>query len=167
MMNCLKSSIPSRVWVFANLPIEQARRFRRAIPGTITPKAATPSAPPPTYRRSRTKPPAPFASGLKLPTPGPVETTGMSVALGWSGPPVITVPMSAITTIEKTRGLFLETRAAIRLRRSMQAAKAGWVETGGGEGRRPYRHRRCVRSEKCAAEGTHRIGRMRRACIIC
>ena len=31
------------------------------------------------------------------------------MALGWSGPPVITVPMSAITTIEKTRGLFLET----------------------------------------------------------
>ena len=60
----------SRVWVFANLPIEQARRFKEGDSGTITPKGGDAIvAPLTTYRRSRTKPPAPFVSDLKSPAP--------------------------------------------------------------------------------------------------
>ncbi|HNL91122.1 MAG TPA: efflux RND transporter periplasmic adaptor subunit, partial [Nitrospira sp.] len=45
------------------------------------------------------------------------------------GPPVITVPMSAITTIEKTRGLFLETPGGYAFA-PIDAGRegGGWVE---------------------------------------
>lgn len=100
-----------RVWVFANLPIEQARRFKEGDSGTITPKGGEAIIAPLTYL-------APVADEttrtirvrfeVANPTGQLKPREYVEVALGWSGPPVVTVPLSAITTIEKTRGLFLE-----------------------------------------------------------
>ena len=102
----------SRVWVFANLPIEQARKFKEGDSGTITPKGGDAIVAPLTYlspvadettRTIRVRFEVANAKGQLKPR------EYVEVALGWSGPPVVTVPLTAITTIEKTRGLFLET----------------------------------------------------------
>ncbi|HQR13938.1 MAG TPA: efflux RND transporter periplasmic adaptor subunit [Nitrospira sp.] len=102
----------SRVWVFANLPIEQARQFKEGDSGTITPKGGEAIVAPLTYL-------SPVADETTRTIRVRFEVANLhgqlkpreyvEVALGWSGPPVVTVPMTAITTIDKTRGLFLET----------------------------------------------------------
>ena len=102
----------SRVWVFANLPIEQARQFKEGDSGTITPKGGEAIVAPLTYL-------SPVADETTRTIRVRFEVANLQgqlkpreyveVALGWSGAPVITVPMTAITTIDKTRGLFLDT----------------------------------------------------------
>ena len=102
----------SRVWVFANLPIEQARQFKEGDSGTITPKGGEPIVAPLTYL-------SPVADETTRTIRVRFEVANLQgqlkpreyveVALGWSGPPVVTVPVTALTTIDKTRGLFLET----------------------------------------------------------
>ncbi len=102
----------SRVWVFANLPIEQARKLKEGDSGTITPKGGEAIVAPLTYL-------APVADETTRTIRVRFEVANLKgelkpreyveVALGWSGSPVLAVPLTAITTIEKTRGLFLET----------------------------------------------------------
>ncbi|MCW5799563.1 MAG: efflux RND transporter periplasmic adaptor subunit [Nitrospira sp.] len=101
-----------RVWVFANLPIEQARKFKEGDSGTITPKGGEAVVAPLTYlapvadettRTIRVR----FEVANRTGQLKPREY--VEVALVWSGPPVLTVPITAMTTIEHTRGLFLET----------------------------------------------------------
>lgn len=101
-----------RVWVFANLPIEQARKFKEGDSGTITPKGGETVVAPLTYlapvadettRTIRVR----FEVANRTGQLKPREY--VEVALVWSGPPVLTVPITAMTTIEHTRGLFLET----------------------------------------------------------
>ena len=102
----------SRVWVFANLPIEQARQFKEGDSGTITPKGGEAIVAPLTYL-------SPVADETTRTIRVRFEVANLTgqlkpreyveVALSWSGPPVVTVPMTAVTTIDKTRGLFLET----------------------------------------------------------
>ncbi|HPV82943.1 MAG TPA: efflux RND transporter periplasmic adaptor subunit, partial [Nitrospira sp.] len=102
----------SRVWVFANLPIEQARQFKEGDSGTITPKGGEAIVAPLTYL-------SPVADETTRTIRVRFEVANLQgqlkpreyveVALGWSGPPVVTVPVTALTTIDKTRGLFLET----------------------------------------------------------
>lgn len=101
-----------RVWVFANLPIEQARKFKEGDSGTITPKGGETVVAPLTYL-------APVADETTRTIRVRFEVANLTgqlkpreyveVALVWSGPPVLTVPITAMTTIEHTRGLFLET----------------------------------------------------------
>ena len=102
----------SHVWVFANLPIEQARQFKEGDSGTITPKGGEAIVAPLTYlspvadettRTIRVRYEVANLQGQLKPR------EYVEVALGWSGPPVVTVPVTALTTIDKTRGLFLET----------------------------------------------------------
>ncbi|MBS0170656.1 MAG: efflux RND transporter periplasmic adaptor subunit [Nitrospira sp.] len=102
----------SRVWVFANLPIEQARRFKEGDSGTIAPKGGDAIVAPLTYL-------SPVADETTRTIRVRFEVANLTgqlkpreyvdVTLGWSGPPVVTVPVTAVTTIDKTRGLFLET----------------------------------------------------------
>ena len=102
----------SHVWVFANLPIEQARQFKEGDSGTITPKGGEAIVAPLTYL-------SPVADETTRTIRVRFEVANLQgqlkpreyveVALGWSGPPVVTVSVTALTTIDKTRGLFLET----------------------------------------------------------
>ncbi len=101
----------SRVWVFANLPIEQARKFKEGDSGTITPKGGEPITAPLTYlapvadettRTIRVRFEVSNAKGQLKPR------EYVEAALGWSGSPVVVVPVTAITTIDKTSGLFLQ-----------------------------------------------------------
>lgn len=101
----------SRVWVFANLPIEQARRFKEGDAGTITPKGGDPITAPLTYI-------APVADEATRTISVRFEVANLhghlkpreyvEVALTWVGPSAVTVPLSALTTVDKVRGLFLQ-----------------------------------------------------------
>mgnify|MGYP006368991665 CR=1 FL=1 len=101
----------SRVWVFANLPIEQARKFKEGDLGTITPKGGEVITAPLTYL-------APVADETTRTIQVRFEVENrqgqlkpheyVEVALTLSGAPTVAVPVSALTTIDKTRGVFLE-----------------------------------------------------------
>ncbi len=122
----------SRVWVFANLPIEQARKFKEGDSGTITPKGGNAIVAPLTYL-------SPVADETTRTIRVRFEVANLTgqlkpreyveVALTWSGPPVVTVPITAITTIEKTRGLFLETDGGYAFV-PIEAGRegGGWIE---------------------------------------
>jgi cobalt-zinc-cadmium efflux system membrane fusion protein len=101
----------SRVWVFANLPIEQARRFKVGDQGTIVPKGGEPLVAPLTYlapvadERTRT---------IRIRFEVANQTAGLrpqefvEVRLALEGIPVLAVPGSAMTLIEKKRGVFVK-----------------------------------------------------------
>ena len=101
----------SRVWVIANLPIEQARHFKGGDLGTITPKGGETITAPLTYL-------APVADETTRTIHVRFEVENqqgqlkpheyVEVALALSGVPVVAVPVSALTTIDKTRGVFIE-----------------------------------------------------------
>ncbi len=100
----------SRVWVFASLPIEQARNFKEGDTGTITPKGGDPMTAPLTYI-------APMADEttrtirvrFEVANPGghlkPHEY--VEVALIHASPPLLAIPLSALTTVDRTRGVFV------------------------------------------------------------
>lgn len=100
----------SRVWVFASLPIEQARKFKEGDTGTITPKGGEPVTAPLTYV-------APIADETTrtiqvrfevMNTRGqlkPREYVDVMLTLG--GSPTLAVPASAVTIIDKRRGIFV------------------------------------------------------------
>lgn len=100
-----------RVWVFANLPIEQARKFKEGDIGTITPKGAEPLTAPLTYI-------APIADEttrtiqVRLEVDNPQGRLKpreyVEVTLVLPGPLALAVPISAVTTAEKVRGVFIE-----------------------------------------------------------
>jgi cobalt-zinc-cadmium efflux system membrane fusion protein len=101
----------SQVWVFANLPIEQARRFKVGDLGTILPKGGEPVRAPLNYlspiadETTRT-----IRFRFDVPNPGgrlkPNEY--VDVRLTFEGPPTPAVPVSAVTLVDKARGVFVQ-----------------------------------------------------------
>lgn len=101
----------SRVWVFANLPIEQARKFKEGDTGTITPKGSEPVTAALTYlapvadettRTIRVRFEVANARGsLK---PGEYVDVTLSVPES----PTLAVPITAITTVDNQRGVFVQ-----------------------------------------------------------
>ncbi|MBX9659475.1 MAG: efflux RND transporter periplasmic adaptor subunit [Nitrospiraceae bacterium] len=100
----------SRVWVFANLPIEQARKFKEGDTGTITPKGGEPVTAPLTYL-------APVADETTRTILVRFEVANaqgqlkpreyVDVTLMLAGRPAIAVPVTALTTVENQRGVFV------------------------------------------------------------
>lgn len=107
----------SRVWVFANLPIEQARRFHEGDLGTITAKGAAPMTAPLTYL-------APVADETTRTIQVRFEVNNpqgalkpreyVDVGLTVTSAPTVAVPLSAVTTIDGQRGLFIEQEGGYR-----------------------------------------------------
>jgi cobalt-zinc-cadmium efflux system membrane fusion protein len=101
----------SRVWVFANLSIEQARKFKQGDIGTITPKGAEPITAPLTYlapiadETTRTIQ-VRFEVGNPKGQLKPQEYVEVTLTL--PGTATLAVPVSAVTTVDKTRGVFVE-----------------------------------------------------------
>ena len=101
----------SRVWVFANLPIEQARKFKEGDKGTITPKGGEPVTAPLTYL-------APVADETTRTILVRFEVANgqgqlkpreyVDVTLTLAGQPTLAVPVTAITTVENQRGVFVQ-----------------------------------------------------------
>jgi len=101
----------SRVWVFANLPIEQVRKFKEGDAGSILPKGGEPITAPLTYlapvadettRTIRIRFEVANAGG----TLKPGEYVDVSLPL--AGSPSLAVPTAALTTIENQRGVFVQ-----------------------------------------------------------
>jgi cobalt-zinc-cadmium efflux system membrane fusion protein len=101
----------SRVWVFANLPIEEARRFKEGDTGTITPKGGEPVTAPLTYlapvadettRTIRIRFEVANPRGLLKPR------EYVDVALTLTGTPTLAVPITALTTVDNRRGVFVQ-----------------------------------------------------------
>lgn len=101
----------SRVWVFANLPIEQARKFKEGDKGTISPKGGEPVTAPLTYL-------APVADETTRTILVRFEVANgqgqlkpreyVDVTLTIAGQPALAVPLTAITTVENQRGVFVQ-----------------------------------------------------------
>jgi membrane fusion protein, heavy metal efflux system len=101
----------SRVWVFANLPIEQVRKFKEGDTGTITPKGGEPITAPLTYL-------APVADETTRTVQVRFEVANpqgrlkpreyVDVTLTLPGSPTLAIPVSAVTTADKIRGVFIE-----------------------------------------------------------
>ena len=126
----------SRVWVFANLPIEQARKFKEGDVGTILPKGSEPVTAPLTYlapvadettRTIRVR----FEVANQQHSLKPREYVDVQLAL--ASPPTLAVPVSALTMVDKVRGVFVqrETRYAFV---PIEAGRegGGWVEVRKG-----------------------------------
>jgi cobalt-zinc-cadmium efflux system membrane fusion protein len=101
----------SRVWVFANLPIEQARKFKEGDVGTILPKGGEPVTAPLTYL-------APVADETTRTIQVRFEAANqqhnlkpreyVDVQLTVASPPTLAVPLSAMTMVDKVHGVFLQ-----------------------------------------------------------
>ncbi len=101
----------SRVWVFANLPIEQARRFKGGALGTITPRGGEPVTAPLTYI-------APLADEQTRTVKVRFEVANadgrlkpyefVEVRLAVNGSPTLAGPASAVTMVDKTKGMFVQ-----------------------------------------------------------
>ena len=126
----------SRVWVFANLPIEQARKFKEGDIGTITPKGGEPITAPLTYL-------APVADEatrtirvrFEVANPRGRLKPGeyVDVTLTLSGSPTLAVPVSAVTTAEKIRGVFVERESGYTFMPiDIGREGGGWVEVRNG-----------------------------------
>ena len=126
----------SRVWVFANLPIEQARKFKEGDVGTILPKGGEPVTAPLTYlapvadettRTIRVR----FEVANQQHSLKPREY--VDVQLTVASPPTLAVPVSALTMVGNVRGVFVEreTRYAFV---PIEAGRegGGWVEVQKG-----------------------------------
>jgi len=101
----------TRVWVFANLPIEQARKFKEGDQGTITGKGSQPITAPLTYlapiadettRTIRVRFEVANPRGLLKPR------EYVDVTLTLPGSPSLAVPVTALTTVDNQRGVFVE-----------------------------------------------------------
>lgn len=101
----------SRVWVFANLPIEQVRRFKEGNVGTIVPKGGEPITAPLTYlspvadettRTIRVR----FEVANKDGRLKPHEY--VDVRLTVASVPTLAVPTSSVTQVDNLRGVFVQ-----------------------------------------------------------
>lgn len=101
----------TRVWVFANLPIEQARKFKEGDQGMITAKGSKPITAPLTYlapvadettRTIRVRFEVANPRGLLKPR------EYVDVALTLPGSPSLAVPLTALTTVDNQRGVFVQ-----------------------------------------------------------
>ncbi len=126
----------SRVWVFANLSIEQARKFKEGDVGTILPKGGEPITAPLTYlapvadettRTIRVR----FEVANQQHSLKPREYVDVQLAV--ASPPTLAVPVSAVTMVDNVRGVFVqrETRYAFV---PIEAGRegGGWVEVKKG-----------------------------------
>ena len=101
----------SRVWVFANLPIEQARKFKEGDVGTILPKGGEPVTAPLTYL-------APVADETTRTIRVRFEVANqqyrlkpreyVDVQLAIESPPTLAIPVSALTVVDNVRGVFVQ-----------------------------------------------------------
>jgi membrane fusion protein, heavy metal efflux system len=122
----------SRVWVFANLPIEQARKFKEGDTGTITPKGGDPVTAPLTYlapvadettRTIRVR----FEVANPKQRLKPREYVDVTLALGVS--PTVAIPASALTTADKVRGVFTATDSTFTfVPVEIGREGGGWIE---------------------------------------
>jgi cobalt-zinc-cadmium efflux system membrane fusion protein len=101
----------SRVWVFANLPIEQARRFRQGDRGRILPKGGEVTTAPLTYiapvvdettRTVRMR----FEVVNKRAYLKPGEFVDVELSL--ASFPTLAVPTEAVTMVDNQRGVFVQ-----------------------------------------------------------
>jgi cobalt-zinc-cadmium efflux system membrane fusion protein len=101
----------SRVWIFANLPIEQARKFKEGDVGTILPKGGEPVTATLTYlapvadettRTVRVR----FEIENQQQRLKPREYVDVQLAI--ASPPALAVPVSAVTIVDKVRGVFVQ-----------------------------------------------------------
>ncbi|MCX5722978.1 MAG: efflux RND transporter periplasmic adaptor subunit [Nitrospirae bacterium] len=101
----------SRVWVFANLPIEQARKFKEGDMGTILPRGGEPVTAPLTYlapvadettRTIRVR----FEVANRQQQLKPREYVEVQLAI--ASVPVLAVPVSALTMVENVRAVFVQ-----------------------------------------------------------
>ncbi|HEU4685252.1 MAG TPA: efflux RND transporter periplasmic adaptor subunit [Nitrospira sp.] len=99
----------SRVWVFANLPIEQARKFKEGDQGTITPKGGDPIRAPLTYlapvadEQTRT---IQVRFELSNPDGALKPREYVDVTLTLPGTSTLAVPAGSLTTVQNQRGVF-------------------------------------------------------------
>jgi len=126
----------SRVWVFANLPIEQARKFKEGDVGTILPKGGEPVTAPLTYL-------APVADETTRTIRVRYEVANqqhnlkpheyVDVQLTIASPPTLAVPVSALTMVGNVRGVFVprETGYAF-VPIEVGREGGGWVEVRKG-----------------------------------
>jgi cobalt-zinc-cadmium efflux system membrane fusion protein len=126
----------SRVWVFASLPIEQARRFKEGDMGTIIPKGGEPVTAPLTYL-------APVADEATRTIRVRFEVANqhgrlkpreyVEVQLTIASPPTLAVPETAVTMVENVRGVFVQREngyAFVPLDTGREGG--GWIEVRKG-----------------------------------
>lgn len=126
----------SRVWVFANLPIEQARKFKEGDVGTILPKGGEPVTAPLTYlapvadettRTIRIR----FEVANQQHRLKPREYVDVQLAI--ASPPTLAIPVSALTMVDNVRGVFVQREtgyAFVPIEISREGG--GWVEVQKG-----------------------------------
>ena len=126
----------SRVWVFANLPIEQARKFKEGDAGTITAKGAEAMTVPLTYL-------SPVADETTRTIQVRFEVANpqgrlkpreyVDVTLTLPGPSTLAVPVSAVTIVDKIRGVFIEQKSGYTfIPIEVGREGGGWVEVRSG-----------------------------------
>ena len=126
----------SRVWVFANVPIERARKFTEGDQGTITPKGGEAITAPLTYL-------APVADEttrtiqvrfeVKNPHQHLKPHEYVDITLMLPGASVPAVPESAVTIADKVRGVFVEHGSGYSfVPIDIGREGAGWVEIKNG-----------------------------------
>lgn len=101
----------SIVWVFANLSIEDARRFKEGDTATIVPKGGEPLTAPLTYM-------APVADEktrtvtVRFEVPNPTGALKpheyVEAQLSIEGPPVLAVPRTAVSMVDNAPGVFIQ-----------------------------------------------------------
>lgn len=126
----------SRVWVFANLPIEQARRFKEGNVGTIVPKGGEPITAPLTYlspvadettRTIRVR----FEVANKDGRLKPHEY--VDVRLTVASVPTLAVPTSSVTQVDNLRGVFVQREAGYAfVPIEVGREGGGWIEVRKG-----------------------------------
>ena len=126
----------SRVWVFANLPIEQARKFKEGDLGTIVPKGGEPVTAPLTYL-------APVADETTRTIRIRFEVANqqgrlkpreyVDVKLTIVGSPSLAVPVPAVTMVDNVRGVFVQRETGYAFV-PIEAGRegGGWVEVRKG-----------------------------------
>ena len=126
----------NRVWVFANLPIEQARKFKEGDVGTILPKGGEPVTAPLTYlapvadettRTIRVR----FEVANQEHSLKPREYVDVQLAI--ASPPTLAVPVSALTMVSNVRGVFVQRQTGYAFV-PIEAGRegGGWVEVQKG-----------------------------------
>jgi cobalt-zinc-cadmium efflux system membrane fusion protein len=126
----------SRVWVFANLSIEQARKFKEGDVGTILPKGGEPVTAPLTYlapvadettRTIRIR----FEVANQQHRLKPREYVDVQLAIASS--PTLAIPVSALTMVGNVRGVFVQRETGYAfVPIEIGREGGGWVEVQKG-----------------------------------
>lgn len=126
----------SQVWVFANLPIEQARRFKEGDAGTIVPKGGEPISAPLTYL-------SPVADETTRTVRVRFEVANqdgrlkpheyVDVQLPVPSALTLAVPTSAVTQVDNHRGVFVQRESGyVFVPIDIGREGGGWVEVRKG-----------------------------------